>query len=77
VNDHWQWGLKSRVIALVSRRGIEGVVRLNGGEGEGSVEAHLPTVKMVGGLHGVGGARMSSSGGCFCSMKKAGEAGFG
>jgi hypothetical protein len=77
VNDHWQWGLKSRVIALVSRRGIEGVVRLNGGEGEGSVAAHLPTVKVAGGLHGVGGARMSGSGGYFCSMKKAGEAGFG
>jgi hypothetical protein len=52
-------------------------VRLNGGEGEGSVAAHLPTVKVAGGLHGVGGARMSGSGGYFCSMKKAGEAGFG
>jgi hypothetical protein len=41
------------------------------------VAAHLPTVKVAGGLHGVGGARMSGSGGYFCSMKKAGEAGFG
>jgi hypothetical protein len=43
----------------------------------GGVAAHLPTVKVARGLHGVGGARMSGSGCCFCSMKKTGEAGFG
>jgi hypothetical protein len=43
----------------------------------GGVVAHLPTVKVAGGLHGVIGARISGSGGCFCSMKKTWEAGFG
>jgi hypothetical protein len=42
----------------------------------GGVVAHLPMVKVAGGLHGVGGARVSGDGGCFCSMKKTGEAGF-
>jgi hypothetical protein len=41
------------------------------------VVAHLPAVKVAGGLHGVIGARISGSGGCFCSMKKTWEAGFG
>jgi hypothetical protein len=35
VNGRWQWGLKSQVIAPVLRRGTEGVVQLNGGEGKG------------------------------------------
>jgi hypothetical protein len=41
------------------------------------VAAHLLAVKVAGGLHRVGGARMSGSGGCFCSMKKTWEVGFG
>jgi hypothetical protein len=37
----------------------------NGGEGEGGgVVAHLPTVKVAGDLHGVGGTGMSGGGGC-------------
>jgi hypothetical protein len=43
----------------------------------GIMAAHLPAVKVVGGLHGVDGIGMSGSSGCFCSMKKIGEAGFG
>jgi hypothetical protein len=42
----------------------------------GGMEAHLPVMKVAGGLHGIDDARMSSGGGCFCSMKKTGEAGF-
>jgi hypothetical protein len=30
----------------------------------GGVAAHLPAVKVVGGLHGVSGTGMSSGGGC-------------
>jgi hypothetical protein len=30
----------------------------------GGVAAHLPAVKVAGGLHGVGGAGMSDGGGC-------------
>jgi hypothetical protein len=77
VNGRWQWGLKSRDIVLVLRRGTEGVVRLNGGEGEGRRGGSSPC--------GEGGRRPTQrqgrqnerSGGCFCSMKKTGEVGFG
>jgi hypothetical protein len=43
----------------------------------GIMAAHLPAVKVAGGLHDVGGIGMSGGSGCFCSMKKTGEAGFG